>query len=326
MKLSSFQSFSAAFLTLVLLASPCLAADMDIMTGSSKGTYYQFGLNLQSLARPNGINLDVVTSNGSVENIYSVYNRPNTQLGIVQSDVLAFVSRVHTDPTLKRIASKIKMVFPLYDEEIHLIGKTDIRDFDDLAGKRVAVGEEGSGTYLSTKLLFKITEVTPGESVEAGTEQALALLKEGKIDAMFYVAGQPVKLFNESITSEDNLKVIPITNQKAVEFYPKTEIPSGVYPWQNEAVDTIAVKAVLISYNFRNYYCEQVGRMAQIISENMDWLVKNGHPKWKSVDLDYPLKGWEQYDCVQQKLMKVKKIEKRQEDANPVLEAIKEML
>ena len=34
------------------------------------------------------------------------------------------------------------------------------------------------------------------------------------------------------------------------------------------------------------------------------WLVKNGHPKWKAVDLDYPLKGWEQYDCVRKYLGK----------------------
>ena len=36
----------------------------------------------------------------------------------------------------------------------------------------------------------------------------------------------------------------------------------------------------------------------------MEWLIKNGHPKWKAVDLDYPLKGWEQYDCVPQYLGK----------------------
>ena len=49
---------------------------------------------------------------------------------IVQSDVLAFVSRVETDPLLKLIAKKTKMVFPLYNEEIHLVGRRDIASFD----------------------------------------------------------------------------------------------------------------------------------------------------------------------------------------------------
>ena len=103
------------------------AATMGIVTGSTKGTYYQFGLNLEQLLQANDISLKVSPSNGSVENIYAVYKRPNTQLGIVQADVLAFASRVQTDPVLKRIARKIKMVFPLYNEEIHLIGRNDLK-------------------------------------------------------------------------------------------------------------------------------------------------------------------------------------------------------
>src|SRR5437763_413985 len=128
------------------LAPAALAADMGVITGGEKGTYYQFGLNFQALGRANGINMTVHTSKGSVENIYAVYQRPGIQLGIVQSDVLAFVARVETDEALKRIAKKIKMVFPLYNEEIHLLAKKGINSFDDLANKRVAIGREGSGT------------------------------------------------------------------------------------------------------------------------------------------------------------------------------------
>src|SRR5262245_36991209 len=106
---------------------------MGLITGGEKGTYYQFGLDLQKLVKQGGINLAVYPSKGSVENLYAVYQRPGVQMGIVQSDVLAFVSRVQNDPVLKRIATKTKMVFPLYNEEVHLLGKREIRDFDDLA-------------------------------------------------------------------------------------------------------------------------------------------------------------------------------------------------
>ena len=53
------------------------------------------------------------------------------------------------------------MVFPLYNEEIHLLGRRGITDFDDLTDRRVAIGREGSGTYLTARLLFKVSEVTP---------------------------------------------------------------------------------------------------------------------------------------------------------------------
>jgi TRAP transporter TAXI family solute receptor len=317
-----------ALLLLAVFAAPVLAVDMGLITGSDKGTYYQFGLNLQRLVKQGDIDLNVYTSKGSVENIYAVFQRPATQMGIVQSDVLAFVSRVQTDPVLKRIAKKVKMVFPLYNEEIHLLGRSDITDFDDLGDKRVAIGREGSGTYLTARLLFKVSEVQPREMVLIDTDEALAELKAGRIDAMFYVAGYPVKLFAEGVTDTDGLALIPITNKSIVEFYPTVEIPARTYSWQATPLNTVAVKAVLVSYDFRRADCDYVGRFSQILQSNLEWLKRNGHPKWKFVDLEYPLKGWEQYDCVRKYTQKPGKTipTKSKAAANPVLDAIKDML
>ena len=168
-------AWSVALLMLLVWTSPPAAVeDLGLITGSDKGTYYQFGLDLQKLVKPAGINLNVFTSKGSIENVYAVYQRPGVPMGIVQSDVLAFVSRVQSDPILKQIARKTKMVFPLYNEEIHLLGKKGIPDFDSLAGRRVAVGRDGSGTYLTARLLFKLSEVSPSEMVPIDTGEALA--------------------------------------------------------------------------------------------------------------------------------------------------------
>jgi len=305
------------------------AATMNLMTGREKGTYYQFGLNLQQLVKSRGIELGVQPSTGSIENLYAVFKRPNTQLGIVQSDVLAFVSKVQSNPTLVRIAQKTKMVFPLYNEEVHLLGKADIADFDALQGRRVAVGEEGSGSYLTARLLFEVSGVKPSEMVAIGTDEALAQIKAGRIDAMFYVAGFPVKLFSEGVAEGDRLALIPITNRKLLEFYQPARIPAKTYAWQPGDVDTLAVKAVLVSYDFRNIDCDSVGRFAQILYENIGWLRENGHPKWKSVDLEFPLKGWEQYDCVRRMLVKkgvtVPAAVPRGE-INPIMDAVKDIL
>lgn len=312
---------------LILAAGAAFAEDLGLITGGEKGTYYQFGLNLQELVKEKGINLNVYNSKGSIENIYAVFRRPRTQMGIVQSDVLAFVAKVRSNPVLARIAEKIKMVFPLYNEEVHLLGRQGIADFKDLAGKRVAVDREGSGTYLTANLLFEVSGVKPAEILTVGTDEALAQLKAGAIDAMFYVAGVPVKLFTEKVLAEDALALIPIRDTNIVEYYPEADIPANSYAWQPVAVPTVAVKAVLISYEFRGSNCDFVGRFARILADNMDWLKANGHPKWKSVDLDYPLKGWEQYACVVKQLRKTT-IAAPQEpsEPNPVLDAVKEML
>jgi uncharacterized protein len=107
-----------------------------------------------------------------------------------------------------------------------------------------------------------------------------------------------VKLLKEDVTEKDGLELIPITNKSITEFYPRAEIPVNVYEWQQTPVSTVAVKAVLVSFDFRRKDCDNVGRFAQTMSRQMPWLLQNGHPKWKVVDLNYPLKGWEQYDCV----------------------------
>ncbi len=316
-----------ALLIAIALPGIAFATDMGLITGGEKGTYYQFGLNLQKLVKQGGINLTVYNSKGSVENIFAVYQRPGVQMGIVQADVLAFVGRVHTDPVLRRIARKIRLVFPLYNEEVHLLGRRDIQDFDDLTDKRVAIGREGSGNYLTARLLFKVSEITPRQMVPIDTEEALAELKAGNVDAMFYVAGYPVKLFTENVTAGDGLGLIPILNKSITEFYPRAEIPAGTYVWQQKPVSTVAVKAALVSFDFRRAHCENVGRFAEILASNMPSLINNGHPKWKAVDLEFPLRGWEQYDCVKKYLRKpTRPIAEPDSGLNPVLEAIKQVL
>ena len=276
-----FLLISIVALPLAVCRVAALAADLGVITGSEKGTYYQFGLNFQALGKPNGINVTVVPSKGSIENIFAVYQKPGVQVGIVQSDVLAFVARVQSDPALQRIAKK----------EVHLLARKGMASFDDLANPRVAIGREGSGTYLTVRLLFKLSEVAPREMVPIDTDEALAELKAGRIDAMFFVAGYPVKLLAEDVTAANDLVLVPITNKDIAEFYPRVVIPANTYAWQPQPVDTVTVKAVLVSFDFRRTNCETVGRFAQVVSTNLEWLTKNGHPKWRSVNLDFPLKG-----------------------------------
>jgi len=302
---------------LVASAAVGFADDVGIITGGEKGTYYRFGLDIQKLVK-------------SIENIFAVYQRPGVQVGIVQSDVLAFVARLQTDPTLAQIAKKTRMVFPLYNEEVHVLGRKGINDFDELAGKRVAVGREGSGTYLTARLLFKLAEVAPAEMVYTDTSEALEQLKAGRVDAMFYVAGFPVKLLTDDVSEKDELSLVPVTNKAITEFYPSAEIPAGTYGWQAGAVKTVAPKAVLVSFDFRRKDCDTVGKLAQQIASQQDWLQKNGHPKWKAVDLNYPLRGWEQYDCVKKYLGKpvpaTATSTTGKASLNPVFEAIRGML
>jgi hypothetical protein len=88
----------------------------------------------------------------------------------------------------------------------------------------------------------------------------------------------------------------------------------------------MAVKAVLVSFNFRGDNCENVGQVGSHIYQNLAWMQQNGHPKWNAVNLDASLKGWEQYDCVQKKIVRLPVVSRSPTEVNPVLEAIKDVL
>jgi TRAP transporter TAXI family solute receptor len=279
---------------------------MGIVTGGTKGTYIQIGYDISKLVKQEGIYLDVQPSNGSLDNVADVYERKDIQLGIVQSDVLASI-RSSGDEQLNTIAKQIRMIFPLYNEEVHILASKSIKSFADLEGKIVAIGSDGSGTALTASLLFEIAGVTPSETKHIDSKKALMLLRSEVIDAMFYISGYPVSLFSSIYT--ESLHLLPITDQRIAEHYVPSIIPAGTYNWQKEPVNTFAVKAVLMSYGYDESHnnCKNVGKVGRIIYGNEGWLKKNGHEKWEHVNLDAKLAGWEQYKCVADNIKDLKK-------------------
>ena len=291
------------FLVWVCAVGVASATDLGLITAGESGTYYQLGQDLRRLAKRGGIELRVHPSRGSVDNIHAVSQGGDVKLGIVQADGL-YVIAASSDPAIARIASNLRMVFPLFDEDVHVIGRPDIRDFDELGGKRIAIGHEGSGTNLTARLLFQLAGILPAEALPVDLGEGLAQLKAGRIDAVVYVAGYPVRVLNQ-LTSADGLALIPITNNSVFEVYGETQIPPYIYKWQTMPVRTATVKAVLVAFASRGPECETIGRLARQIVTGMDWLTRRGHPRWGLVDLDAPLQGWQQYDCVRKHLVGV---------------------
>ncbi len=289
------------------------ASEMGIVTGGKQGTYIKIGRDIANLLAEHKIQLNVYPSSGSLENIADVLDRKGVQLGIVQSDVLGYVrSNSNENAKLKRIINKIRMVFPLYNEEVHILASKNISSIDDLEGKRVATGKSTSGTSITASFIFEITGINPAEKLNIGGETALKELKAGKIDAMFYVSGYPVSLFN---TQVDNVHLLNIGGKDVLEYYVESKIPADTYPFQKEAVSTVAVKAVLMSYDYKGNSCDNVGNAAKIVYDNIGNLKKNGHPKWANIDLDYRLSKWEQYSCVSKKLGQAVAVDEKENDS-----------
>jgi len=278
----------------------------NIMTGGPTGTYIQFGNDIADLMAECGQTLNVSQSAGSLENFLGVRQRPNTQFGIVQSDVLEYLQTYSAnDPVIARAIAGVRIAFPLYNEEVHIMARKDIADLAGLTGKRVAVGVEDSGTFLTSSLILDLAEVGVAERVTIGPDDSLRQLQAGEIDAFFYVAGAPTSLFGNANIDPDQFHLLPINDPVLQTVYTPTEIPAGTYSFQTDALEAVAVKAVLMTFEYnprRNSYhrssCTAVADVANQIFTNFAELQEGGHPKWNQVDLTDIPPGWDISSCV----------------------------
>jgi uncharacterized protein len=296
--------FAGLLLAAQAIAPPTAAASepFGITTGETRGTYYAIGQDMSALAEEAGLELRVLPSQGSLENLYRVFTAPEAQLGIVQHDVLFWVRSNEGSETAQRMAERIKLVFPLYDEEVHVLARTDagIASFADLAGKIVATGPAGSGTSVTAGVLFTLAGIEPAERVELGATEALAQLKRGALDALIYVAGAPVKLLVDDIRASDDLHLVPLQDAAIAAIYGEpVRLDASHYPWAKDGVRTVGVKAVLVTYDYQSNRekCAYVGDIASLVRAEIGALREAGHLKWRDVDLDAEVIGWDLAPC-----------------------------
>jgi TRAP transporter TAXI family solute receptor len=307
---------TALFLALVLPA-PAQELEKNIMTGGAKGTYIQIGNDLAGISSDCGYTLNVQESAGSLENLVAVKNRLFTQFGIVQSDVLEYVRAYSAnDADLRRSLYGVRIMFPLYNEEVHVLAKRDIAGLKDLSGRKVAIGAKDSGTFLTASLMLDIMRIKDAERLPIGSADALPQLLAGEIDALFYVAGAPTKLFEDPQIDGANFHLLDINEAPLRATYTPSEIPAGTYPFQPDPVDAVAVKAVLMTFNYdpkkSDYHaqsCKAASDIAALLLTNLDNLRQNGHPKWKNVDLTAIPPGWQVSDCVKAGMRESYKLE-----------------
>ncbi len=288
------------------------AKQIGMVTGSKTGTYIQFGNDIAGVAKTVGLDILVKDSQGSIDNIKRINSKENATFGIVQSDVLGFLSRSE-NPEMRQVASRLRLIFPFYNEEVHLFANKAIASFADLQDKRVVVGEQGSGTWLTAMNLLQLTGVKPAELIHLPPLQGVTAVLKGEADATFYVAGKPVSLFTKVgnlITKPEfapmlaNVHFVPLDDPRMLREYQPARIGQADYEWLSGDVPTIAVKAVLMSFDFsgkQSHYfvqrCQQLAKLGQVLRANLGTLRQTGHPKWKEVNLDEKVGAWPLDSC-----------------------------
>ena len=296
-----------------LLPQAAAAEQIALFTGQKTATYYAFGKDMAQLLPDKNFSLDVRESDGSMDNIKRMSGADKVTLGIVQSDVLGFLRRSHNAAS-KEMVSRLRVVFPLYQEEIHVLAREEIHDFKELQGKKVAIGEEGSGHMLTAVNLFAIEQITPSEIKKITPEEGIVAVLKGDLDAVIFVGGKPVKIFKnmEDLTKKENQKYalllqnvhfLPLNDTKLYAEYEPTEITPQDYNFVKSIVPTIAVQAALVSYASpaskpSKTRCASLKQFADALRTQLPALRASGHPKWQEVNLAGSTHGWQKDACV----------------------------
>ncbi|HVL59415.1 MAG TPA: TAXI family TRAP transporter solute-binding subunit [Burkholderiaceae bacterium] len=233
---------------------------ITIGTGGVTGVYYAAGGAICRLVNKDrakhGIRCSVESTGGSVFNINTI-RAGELDLGVAQSDVHFNATKGEAQFKDAGPMQDLRAVFSLHPEPFTLVARKDagIKNFNDLKGKRVNVGNPGSGTRASFEELLKAKGWSMRDfalAAELRADEHGPALCDGKIDAFFYGVGHPSANIQDPTTT-CGAQLASITGpevDKLVQerpYYAKAKIPGGLYPNNPQGAETYGVLATMVA-------------------------------------------------------------------------------
>jgi TRAP transporter TAXI family solute receptor len=280
-------------LALTLSLYTQIAWALTIATGPSDGSYFQIAQDIKNVAGKEGIDLQVMPTKGSLENI-QLLGTGKVDLAIVQLDALRFISDVVKKEQGLDLFDKIKVILNLYPEEIHILtNKKEIQTFYHLEGKRVSVGPPGGGTAVTAAVLFTVYDIKSTVSEEP-FEEAVKKMEQGTLDAVIFVGGAPVPFIGKLAGKFQfvRLPASPVLEQ----IYLRTALGKKQYGWAGADTETYAVPSAVMGLDRRDEkYVGQMQQLVLAVLNSSEYLNTSGHPKWKSsiIQTYFPYRGYE---------------------------------
>jgi len=235
---------------------------VTIGTGGVTGVYYPTGGAITRMINKKfeeyNIKATVESTAGSVYNINAVLSG-DLEFGIAQSDRQYQAYNGLAEWNKRGAQRDLRAIFSIHPESITLIAavKSGVSSVMDLKGKRVNIGNPGSGQLQNSKDVLSgfgigLDEIT-AEQVKA--VEAPGLLQDGKIDAFFYTVGHPNGNIKEATSGRLKVRIIPVKGEevedllKKYPYYAKTIIPGEFYPnaLNKGDVESIGVKATFVT-------------------------------------------------------------------------------
>lgn len=271
---------------------------IGIIGGAIDGTSMRVATDLTSVVNSDSLRVVPIVGKGSLQNLDDLLHLPGVDLAVVSADTLAYAQASHLFPDG---LSRVQYICKLYDNDVHVCARPEIRSLADLDGKPVNIDVPGAGTNVTARAVFAALGIAPEFRFD---EPAIGqdALHRGTIAANVYVEGKPIPLFMNA-PNDVGLHFLSVPSNEALE---QTYLPGGVlthvdYPnliAPDETIDTIGVGVTLTlvgwppgSTRYRN-----LAMFVDAFFSKFPELLKPPHqPVWHNVNLAAAQPGWTRF-------------------------------
>jgi TRAP transporter TAXI family solute receptor len=267
---------------------------VTIGTGGQTGVYYVVGQSICRLVNrgnnDHGIKCTAPSTGGSIANLNAI-RAGNQDMGVAQSDWQYHAYHGSSKFAEQGANTELRAVFSVHPEPFTVIARSDagIKSFDDLKGKRVNIGNPGSGQRGTMEVVMKRKGWTMDDfklaSELKASEQSQALC-DNKVDAIIYAVGHPNGSIKEATTSCDTV-LVPVTGPEITKliddnaFYAEAIIPGGMYNGNDADTTTFGVGATFVSSTKADP--EVIYQVVKAVFDNFDRF-KRLHPAFANLD------------------------------------------
>ena len=270
-----------------------------IGTGGTAGTYYPIGgMIANAVSVPGKIVATAQASNGSLANVNAIAGG-SMESGFSQSDVATWAQTGTGIFAGKPNIPDLRLIANLYPETVHVVVKkgSGIKSIADLKGKRVGMDEPGSGTLVNARLILaaygvKETDIKP-EYIKPN--QSGDKMKDGALDAFFFVGGAPAGAISELASSGAGIELLPIDGPQAEglrmasPFFANDTVPALTYK------DVLGVNTLSVGAQWVTSAKADTDTVYQITkalySDATQKTLAAGHAKGKLITLQNAVKG-----------------------------------
>ncbi len=264
---------------------------LTLFTARPGSVYERAGQTLQNVLQPHGFGITLQESPGSMFNLEQLA-QGNGDLAFAQKD--AFILFKNLGDKQQALAANITVIGPVNQELVHILTRPGIGSLTDLSGKRIGVGPQDSGTYVSALLMLQMADldITREQLITGEIRSQIQDLLAGQLDALFVTTGLGAPSLQQ-IPAQAQIQWLPVGQEalnqgqkvfpEAAALYRPLPVPARTYPWQTQPVTALATYSCLFAR--RSLEQPVVYRLAQTLYQQQTAL-RQADTFWNLFTLD----------------------------------------